>query len=190
MVSRSGRLRKGRRVDLGSYAATLFVPHLFCGPEHMLMGCGASALALLTGVPPARIARENGSRHYSDRFMLCFLRERGFRTLRLTHDVLARAQPKLEESHVLLLSQQLTTEEGTWGILHRDVYYHNFQIYYITSLSLINKPLLSAYVLCHPFWRAGHAQSVTGLTPKQKHLALTPAGLRTWIKKTVVRREG
>lgn len=43
---------KGRRVDFAGYAVSCFTPHLFCGEFRKTLGCGAAALALLTGVSP------------------------------------------------------------------------------------------------------------------------------------------
>ena len=71
-------------MDLGSYAASFFAPHLFCGDARARLGCGATALSLISGVAPEIVASQNGNAHYSDRFMTRFLRARGFSTCRLT----------------------------------------------------------------------------------------------------------
>ena len=135
--------------------ASAFTPHFFLSPDRARLGCGATALAALTGVEPELIAFENGARHYPDRFMVRFLRAHGFRTLRLSRSVLVDKGYGLGFEHVLLVSQQLTREEGTWGIIFGDTYVHNFETYRLSTFWLLRKPLMSAYVIFHPRWRTG-----------------------------------
>src|ERR1035437_1205531 len=74
-----------RRVDFSKLAAAFFDPHLFIDPRRTEFGCGASALALLTGIAPEVIAKKHGpGKHYADRFMIGFLRANGFTVERLT----------------------------------------------------------------------------------------------------------
>jgi hypothetical protein len=140
-------------VDFSPYAASFFAPHLYCGPVRSGLGCGASALALITGVAPEIIASENGGAHYSDLFMTRFLRACNFRTIRLTTNMVTGARNKIGADHVLLVSQLFRRQEGTWGVVFQDFYYHNFQGYVLSSLAFLNKPILSAYVVFHPKWR-------------------------------------
>ena len=141
----------GRRVDFGKYATSCFTPHLF-GREWR-RGCGACALALLTGETPEVIARKNNSPHYSDEFMLRFLRARGFSVLPLTWCNLSASKLRINNEHVLLLCQLFTKNEATWLVMHNELCYHNFEVYTPTILSLLNKPVLSAYLVIHPKWR-------------------------------------
>ena len=143
---------QGRRVDFSPYATSYFAPHLYCGPVRSGLGCGACALALITGVAPEIIASQNGGAHYSDRFMIRFLKARNFRTLRLTPNLVTGAKNEIGADHVLLVSQLFRRAEGTWGVVFEDFYYHNFQAYVLSSLSFLNKPILSAYVVFHPKW--------------------------------------
>jgi hypothetical protein len=143
----------GRRVDFALYAVSCFNPYLFSAPFRARLGCGAGALALLTGVAPERIAAKNGGRHYSDEFMLRFLRQHGFSLLRLTLCNVSAGGSKVGKSHVILVSQLILRNEATWGVIYDGNYYHNFCSYYLDSLSLLNKPILSAYLVMHPRWR-------------------------------------
>jgi hypothetical protein len=117
------------------------------------LGCGATTLATLTGITPEVIALENNSHHYSDEYMVKFLRAHGFNTLRLTRRILTHGDVTISHNHVILLSQLWTANEGTWGILFREAYFHNFQIYRTSVLSTLQKPVLSAYIVSHPRWR-------------------------------------
>ena len=146
----------GRRVDYGRYAAAVFTPYFFSSNIRALMGCGASALALLTGILPEVIARQNQNRaHYADAFMVRFLCRRGFTVLPLTQCSVSASDSTLGQSHVVLLSQLFRKNEATWGVVFGGVYYHNFDINYLDAFSFLNKPILSAYLLSHPNWRLG-----------------------------------
>ena len=164
----------GRRVAFSPFAASVFAPHLFCGDFRARLGCGASALALITGIAPEIISDKNARAHYSDRFMTGFLKVWDYHLLRLTPDLIARAKTKIGQDHVLLISQLLRENEGTWGVIFGDAYYHNFSVYSLSSLSFLNKPILSAYLVVHPSWRlkAKTKRREPKLTPKNQRLAL------------------
>lgn len=144
---------RGRCADFNRYATSCFNPYLFTGVARARLGCGACALALLTGARPESIAAKNGGRHYSDEFMIRFLRARGFQTVRLTLCNLSARTSKLGNAHVLLTSQLFRRNEGTWGVIHGDLFYHNFSAYNLETLAFLNQPILSAYLVVHPRWR-------------------------------------
>jgi hypothetical protein len=131
----------------------VFAPHLFSGSVRSQLGCGASALALITGVPPEIIASQNGGAHYSDRFVARFLQTHRYRAFRITPDIMSRASSSIGPAHVLLISQLFRRGEGTWGVVFGDFYYHNFDAYALSALSFLNKPILSAYLVAHRKWR-------------------------------------
>ena len=162
-------------MDFSPFAASFFAPHLFCGSFRAALGCGAAALALITGVAPEIIATENGDAHYSDRFVVRFLRTRNFRALRLTPDLVTRSKSPIGSDHVLLISQLFRHGEGTWGVVFQDFYYHNFGAYTLSALSFLNKPILSAYLVIHPKWRIGNAadKPTTKLPAKGSRLTLS-----------------
>jgi hypothetical protein len=162
----------GHRADFRRYAVSCFIPHLFAGASQPGSGCGATALALLTGVPPQAIAAKNGSRHYADSFMIRFLRRRGFLVMELTRSNVPASSSSLGNNHVLLISQLFQPDEGTWGVIFNRTWYHNFDCYALDLLSFLNKPILSAYVVVHSRWRKG--QPVGPRTkPKSRASGLT-----------------
>lgn len=168
----------GRRVEFANYAASVFNPYLWGGPFRSSVGCGASALALLTGIAPEVIAKKNGGEHYSDGFMVRFLRVRGFSVLNLTLCNLSATPSKIGREHVVLLSQLFRKNEGTWGVIHNDTYYHNFSSYLLDTLSLLRKPILSAYLVVHPRWRSDRSKIARpGSKPRGKRGGLTLAAL-------------
>ncbi len=171
----------GRRVDFTKFAASFFNPYLFAGFRRSNLGCGASALALLTGVAPEVIAAKNGSAHYSDRFMVRSLRIHGFSVLRLTLCNVSAAQSNLGREHVILLSQLIRKNEGTWGVVFGGAYYHNFDIYTLETLSFLNKPVLSAYLLIHRMWRPNEMEKdkspAKGIARREKAIPLSALGI-------------
>jgi hypothetical protein len=162
-------------VDFSRYATSCFNPFLFRAANHAVVGCGASALGLLTGIPPAKFAAKNQD-HYPDEFMLRCLRRHGFRVLRLTQCNLSQNTSGVNSRHVLLLSQLFQENEATWIVLFNGVCYHNFDVYSLEALSFINKPLLSAYVVFHPTWQEPASTPVKLLpTPR------TSSGGVSWL---------
>jgi hypothetical protein len=169
---------KGHRVDFDKYAVSFFNPYLY--PDSALIGCGASSLALLTGIAPGIIAAKNGGEHYPDEFMLRFLRHQRFRALQLTQCNVSNARDDIGIGHVVLISQLFTRNEATWGVIFHGMYYHNFRLYTLDTLSMLNKPILSAYVIFHPKWRllplSGREKSAPKPAPKSRRLTLKALG--------------
>ena len=141
------------RLNLADYVAHCFRPYLFGDERRGRYGCGASALSLITGVLPEDVSRQNNGAHYADEFMTRFLRGHGFRVQALTQSNIAAASSKIEHRHVILLSQMFRQREATWGVIYNSMYYHNFQIHFLDTLTLIRKPIVSAYLVVHPTWR-------------------------------------
>jgi hypothetical protein len=165
----------GHRVDFKNYAVSFFNPHLFSDSISSHAGCGACALAMLTGTDPGTVAAKNGNRHYADDFMLRFLRRQQFKVLALTLCNVSTARSDLGPDNVILVSQLFTRNEGTWGIIFQCNYYHNFSIYSLNALSMLNKPVLSAYVVFHPKWRLqplSSEKAAPKLAPKSNRLTL------------------
>lgn len=165
-------------MDFSPFAASFFAPHLFSGSVRSQLGCGASALALITGVAPEIIFAQNHGPHYSDRFMTRFLRARNHRTLRLTPRIVTGAKNKIGQDHVLLVSQWFRPDEGTWGVIYGGFYYHNFDAYELSALAFLNKPIMSAYVVIHPTWQISSATEKPTAKPQTKGRQLTLAALR------------
>lgn len=153
MVGSDKHRDKVHRVDFARYAVSRFTPHLFCDEIRPFMGCGATALSLLTGVPPEVFSAWNGRQsHFADRFMCSVLHAGRFKVHRLELNVATEANSKIGLRHVLLVSQLVLPQEGSWGVLHRQKFYHNFQIHPTNVLTFLNKPILSAYLVCHQNW--------------------------------------
>jgi hypothetical protein len=165
-------------MDFSPFAASFFAPHLFSGAARSQLGCGASALALVTGVAPEIISSQNGGSHFSDRFMVGFLRVRNFRTLRLTPRMITGARTKIGSNHVLLVSQWFRSDEGTWGVVYENFYYHNFEAYVLSSLAFLNRPIMSAYLIIHPKWRINCSVTKPDPKPRAKGRQLTLAFMR------------
>src|SRR5690349_14395581 len=112
-----GKSRNGRR-SVERLTAVCFDPRLFFPKERGNICCGASTLALLTGTPPERIAKEHNRwrKHYPDWLMLKFLRQHGFSVYNITTDWVINGG-RISMRHVVLISQLLRKGEGTWGVM-------------------------------------------------------------------------
>lgn len=150
---------KNRSLDWESFEVDVFSPHLFgiggCG-------CGASALATLTGVPPHFIRNTNrvNPNHWKDSFMIKFLKENGFKVRHLTKCDVSNTNPgtgiasyNLTDRHVLLLSQLTGKNTASWTVAHGKLWYHNFETCSFQATGLLNLPTLTCYLVCHPNWR-------------------------------------
>ena len=163
----------GRRVDFTQYAVSVFHPYLFTGDSRSRAGCGACSLSLLSGIDPIIIAEHNGNAHYSDKFMITFLRNHGFRTLKLTLCNLTQSAGVVGNTQVVLISQLFRRNEATWGVIYDQIFFHNFDHYALEALSFLNKPILSAYMVVHPSWRLDQIiakQSLVGSADVKKNI--------------------
>jgi hypothetical protein len=168
---------KSRRVSFEPYAVRLFTPYLYFDARHA--GCGATALSVLTGVPPLRVRDANRCRdHYSDKFMLAFLRRRAFRVRKLTMCDASHAANQVGLNHVLLMSQLFSKNECTWVVTYRGVCWHNCDTYMLDKLSLINKPAISIYFVWHPRWgRSGEIDPIEPQDKKSRWFSLVKNGV-------------
>jgi hypothetical protein len=142
-----------------SFEVDVFVPNLF---DVGGCGCGATALATLTGVPPHYIYNTNrkNKNHWKDSFMVKFLKICGFKVHHLTKcdvsntdSLLGYASDGLTDRHVLLLSQLTGKNQASWTVAHNKLLYHNFEICSFQATSLLNLPTLTCYLVCHPAWK-------------------------------------
>ena len=142
--------------DYSTYQVKLFNPFLYDTGVYGSVGCGASALGILTGDNPYKIQEANKNRkHYSDRFMLKYLRDRGFEIIPITQKGVnsddAISYP-IKKNHVCLISQLMAKREASWLVYYNNLLYHNFIIGSSELLDFINKPTLTCYIVWHKRW--------------------------------------
>jgi len=177
---------QGRRADFEPFAASFFAPHLYTGIDRARVGCGAGALALITGIPPESVDAEHVGNHYADSFMVRFLKRRGYRVLNLSPLSIVGAHSRISADHVVLISQLFRRYEATWGVIFGSTYYHNFDSYSLSGLAFLNKPILSAYLVIHPTWRIAEgpkpttASSTSRGGPKFKLSAIRKGAEFSW----------
>jgi len=90
--------------------------------------------------------------------MVSFLVRHGFDVLKLTERIILGNDKFIGRNHVILLSQLVSTTDGTWGVIFNGDYYHNFTAYTLDGLSLVNKPVMSAYLVCDRRYRVINEQ--------------------------------
>jgi hypothetical protein len=150
---------KKRTIDWRKWEVDVFNPHLFLVDG---CGCGASALATLTGVPPQYIHNTNkkNRNHWKDSYMIKFLKICGFKVHHLTKCDVSNtdisygyASESVTDRHVLLMSQLMNKNSASWTIAHNKLWYHNFQTCSFSPTSILSQPTLSCYLILHPSWR-------------------------------------
>ena len=134
------------------YTSKKFSPHLFNKSAYKLAGCGANALSLITGENPFDISEKNKHKdHYSDEFMIKHLRKNKFKVFTLNKCNLTNRETNVtyhvRENHIILMSQLFLKKEASWLVSWNDLVFHNFEIAPLDPFSLINCPIISAYVL-------------------------------------------
>lgn len=118
-------------------------------------GCGATALGLITGVSPSKIAEKNGRRHYSDRFMVDYLRKKGVSVYEVNRANLTRSKQwehQLSDNNVVLYSAHTAKGEQSWFLTFNSYIYHNFIISKASHLDLLSFPIDSMFILFSKKW--------------------------------------
>lgn len=134
-----------------------FVPFLWDKSIYLNLGCGATALSLLTNRNPITIRMENKNKeHFSDRFILKYLKKYNFKILKLNKKKLLDGKDEflpfeeiLSNNVVLLCCQQLTKNNATWIVYNDNYMYHNLEIMKQKNFDLFQFPVLSSYLVTH-----------------------------------------
>lgn len=116
-------------------------------------GCGATALGLITGQNPHSIKTKNG--HFSDRFMVNFLRDRNFSVYEVNKANLSNKKiwsHSLLDNHLILFSILTQKKEATWMVMFNNIIYHNFEQRKANYIDFLNFPMDSLYVLYKKSW--------------------------------------
>lgn len=119
-------------------------------------GCGATALALLTGKNPKDIALKNGKNHYSDRFMVDFLRKNKISVYEVNRANLTRSKEwrhQLSDNNVILYSAHTSKKESSFFVTFNGYLYHNFRISKADYLDFLSFPIDTCYVLFKKEWK-------------------------------------
>ena len=144
-------------VNFGEFACSHFVPHLYNSALVQNVGCGASAISLLTGINPYKTLQLfKGYSHFPDSLMVRALEMNKVKVLKLTQSNLTNntiPTYNIEKNHVVLLSCLMMKKEATWVVLWNNFLFHNFEVSQISRLEFLNFPILSAYLLKKKEWK-------------------------------------
>jgi hypothetical protein len=143
---------KSKKIDFKKYEISKFPLTLREKKFSYVWGCGSTALSLITNRDPSYFSKLNKYRnHYDDKFMTKCLKKEGYTVIPVTVASLTNAETTrypLTSKHMLLVSQMLMKNEGTWSVIFGGEYIcHNYQLDILTSLEFCNHPLLSVYCL-------------------------------------------
>lgn len=126
--------------------------HLSGGPFAMEAGCGGCALAMLTGLNPAKMSKRGD---WTPRFMLSTLKKHGFKIATLTNrnltNVLRVGWP-ISTLHVVLVRIKMIKHEASWAIIHNKILFHLFEVKPLSGYEFINHPIMDAYLIHHKSW--------------------------------------
>ena len=143
---KSGRYGNGN-TNFSKYVLAKFSPTLYS--QSLTVGCGASALSLLTGKNPWLYQTKDG--HYKESYMVNALRREGYRVFEVNRSNLTRSknpQYNLSPYNLLLYSQIMSKGMASWYVSWGGYYWHNFEIFEVNAQQLLNWPIVSMYVLC------------------------------------------
>jgi hypothetical protein len=147
---------KENSTNFNLYKASYFRPYLFYSGIFETIGCGPATLSLLTGEHPVAAAASLKDKHTSDEQLLKRLADFGIHNYPITKcemtDSATTVVNKITSQHVVLISQLYIRNVASWGVLYDEILYHNFRPCAWTSMDLLNRPVLSAYVLWKPEW--------------------------------------
>lgn len=142
-----------KKIDFNKYKVSKFPLNFRDKTYAYVWGCGSCALSLLsTKHGPDYFARLNKFRnHYDDKFMVKMLKKEGYTVIPVTVANLTNTETTyspLTSRHLLLVSQMLLKNEGTWAVIFGGEYIcHNYQLDLLTNLEFCNHPLISVYCL-------------------------------------------
>ena len=138
------------------YEVDMLPIHWYDSAKFVNCGCGSTALATITGDNPYKISSLNKNKHYSDEFMLKYLRQHKIKCIKMTKCNLTNNKDweyQINDRHVLLVSQLVKKAEATWKIIYQGISHHNFLPSTFSVTSMLNNPICSSYVLFKPEWK-------------------------------------
>lgn len=150
----------GPLIDFSTYKSPKFKFNFDWKGLFFSYGCGANAISSITGETLRDIAEANHfQKHYSDRFMVNYLKKSGHTVIPLTLCAMTQGHTdhiliknKISRYHVLLISQLFLENEASWIVAHKGKLVHNFDKHFLYPLEFINRPILTAYVVHHKKW--------------------------------------
>jgi hypothetical protein len=145
-----------RKLNFEKLEVATFPLFLFNKRDYEQVGCGASALSLLTGLHPNNFQRVKDQ--FSDRYMIGKLRGHGFSVYSISKADLTNGSwgYRLNDKHVLLYSALIRKHEASWFVQNGNFRFHNFAIDTVLMYDLLNFPILNLYCITHPRWGVSH----------------------------------
>ena len=138
-------------------------------------GCGRSAFKMLTGnLPNPRFGKLTTG---SD--MTKALREAGCIVEPLTYARVSdghagQIENVVGKHHVLLISSLMFRGTGSWQLLHRHRFYHNFEyVKNLPALEFINRPTLQVFVVFKPEWGPSRTSWLNECSRPCRHLGVS-----------------
>lgn len=132
-----------------------FSPHIF-GRDYRAVGCGLTAISTITGENPTNLypRYKEYVKDFPEEVVISHLLDRGFIVKPVTLNAKGEYNDDhlVSNKHVILAVTRPTKAECSWAILYGDMFYHNYDISPLTSVTLINCPVSMSWVVWHPSW--------------------------------------
>ena len=149
-----------KKIDLKKFDITKFNPTFFDEQIYAIAGCGCNLIALLTGINPYKIRKDNKNKnHYSDSFVIDYLKRFKFKIHKITQCEVSNNTSDfllntVKPYNIIICCQLVKKNECTWSCIWNGQFsIHNFSINRINPLEFINRPPQSCYLIVHPKWR-------------------------------------
>lgn len=151
-----------RPTNFNEFAVDRFVPHMYDPSVYGLVGCGPSALSLISGINPYKL-----DKMVDERMSLPptkaeqFLEENGFQYSSLTLAKLTNAQiddnnclvEVVKPWHVLLLVQLYHKQTASYSVVWNNLIWHNFNVQPLHALEFVNRPIINGWIITHENWK-------------------------------------
>lgn len=126
--------------------------------------CGTAAISTLTGLSPYYVEKQlpKSQKHWSDRSLTSFLKQRGFDIYHLTKNLVTSINSNfyyfsipynITKYHCLLLNSLVCEGEASYFVVYHNEVYHNFKVTELSPLFWINRPTQTAFIVKHKKWR-------------------------------------
>lgn len=147
--------------DFSDFETIRFIPHMYDPSLYGLLGCGPTALSLISGINPVDLQfliDDQGAT--SEEKVEEFLKKNNFNFCKLTLGKLTNSSIEnnvvsnvIHPFHVLLLIQMYQKNMASYTVVWNNLIWHNYQVQPFTALELVNRPVIGGWIICHDNWK-------------------------------------
>jgi hypothetical protein len=146
-------------INFSNWEAKKVVLHHYDSTMFSLYGCGACALALLTGISPKTLYLQNSfdNPNWPIDKVLRILRDEFFEIQEITNEGVKKNKTDIDmpisSYHPILTVQKMTKSETSFQFIYNNLVYHNFETRPLKPMEFLNNPIVKAYLIIKDEWR-------------------------------------